>query len=74
MLKEGIMDKLCFQGWSQVAGQVRGWKEEERRSLKLLMQARGKALLKTVSTLPVKCVAWACNCISTALHLAKVLE
>lgn len=55
------MDKLCFQGCSQVAGQVRGWKEEEGRSLKPLTQARGKALLKTVSMLPVKCVACACN-------------
>lgn len=23
------MDKLCSQGWSQVAGQTRGWAEEE---------------------------------------------
>lgn len=56
------MDKMCFQGWSQAAGQVRGWTQEERSSLKLLIQATGKALFYLkLSALPVKCVACAYN-------------
>lgn len=45
----GMMYELCSQRWSQVTGQVRGRKEEERHSLKVFKQARGRALLKALS-------------------------
>lgn len=50
------MYKLCFQGWSQVTRQMRGWREAERHSLRVFKQARRRALLKDMSILPVKCV------------------
>lgn len=51
------MYKLCSQGWSQVTGKMRGREEEERHSLKVFKQARGRALLKAMSVLSVKCLA-----------------
>lgn len=67
MLKRGIMYKLCSLGWLQVTGQIRRKKEKERHSLNMLKQSRRRVVLKALSRLSVKSVAWPCSTCNSVL-------